>query len=497
MAKTRRIRPRIPGGFRDQTAADVEARRSMLETLRGIYELHGFEPLETPAIEYVESLGKFLPEAEDQPDAGIFSFEGDYDEWVALRYDLTAPLARYYAQHHQTLPRPFRRYQVGPVWRVEKWGPGRFREFVQCDFDTVGTKSVAADGEVCMVMSQALEALGIPAGDYRVQVNNRKVLNGLLEVVGLGPASAAVGTVLRAMDKFDKFGVEGVGLLLGAGRRDPSGDFTKGAGLEPAQIDRILAFLQGGLRSGGDSDRGAVLEAMGRAVHGSAAGEDGIAELTEIHELLDAAGFGSDRVGFEPSIVRGLEYYTGPVFECELTFQVPDEKGRMRNYGSVASGGRYDGLVQRFIGQPVPATGGSVGVDRLLAALQAKGRVSSDWEGPVVVTVMSKRRAPLYQKMVAELRAAGIRAEMYLGTKGFGAQMKYADRRNSPLAIIAGGDEFDRGVVQLKDLALGKQLSEGIEDRAQWVEERPAQWEVSRDGLIDAVRDALARTAKR
>lgn len=494
MAKTRRLRPRIPGGFRDQTAAAVTARREMLDTLTRVYELHGFEPLETPTMEYVESLGKFLPEAEDQPDAGIFSLEADYDEWVALRYDLTAPLARYFAQHHQTLPRPFRRYQVGPVWRVEKWGPGRFREFMQCDFDTVGTKNVAADGEVCMVMADALEALGIPRGDYRVQVGHRKVLNGLLEVVGLGSEwTAQVGTVLRAMDKFDKFGAEGVGLLLGAGRKDPSGDFTKGAGLEPAQIDAILAFLQGGQRSGGEADRGALLESMARSVHGSEQGAQGIAELTEIHALLDAAGFDSARVGFEPSIVRGLEYYTGPVFECELTFQVPDEKGRMRSYGSVASGGRYDGLVKRFIGQEVPATGGSVGVDRLLAALQAKGRVRSDWEGPVVVTVMSKRRQHRYQEMVAELRAAGIRAEMYLGTKGFGAQMKYADRRDSPLAVIAGGDEFDRGIVQLKDLALGKELSKDIADRAQWVDERPAQWEVPRGELVAAVKKALQR----
>jgi histidyl-tRNA synthetase len=492
MAKPRRPRPRIPGGFRDQTAADVEARRSMLDTLRGIYELHGYEPLETPAIEYVEALGKFLPEAADQPDAGIFSFEADYDDWVALRYDLTAPLARYYAANHQSLPRPFRRYQAGPVWRVEKWGPGRFREFTQCDFDTVGTKSVAADSEVCMVMSQALEALGIPTGDYRVQVNNRKVLNGLLEMAGLDPTSdTQVGTVLRAMDKFDKFGIPGVTLLLGAGRKDPSGDFTKGAGLDTAQIDRIVGFLQGGLRAGGAADRGTVLEAMGAAVAGSAVGEEGVAELVEIHELLDAAGFGSDRIGFEPSIVRGLEYYTGPVFEAELTFQVPDRKGRMRNYGSVASGGRYDGLVERFIGQKVPATGGSIGVDRLLAALQAKGRVSREWVGPVVVTVMSKRRKPLYQKMVAQLRAAGIRAEMYLGNKSLGGQMKYADRRNSPLAIIAGGDEFDRGIVQIKDLKLGKELSKDIADRAQWVTDRPAQWEVPADGLVAAVQDAL------
>ena len=488
-----KLRPRIPGGFRDQTAADVEARRAMLDTLRGIYELHGFEPLETPHVEVAECLGKFMPEAEEQPDAGIFSFQADYDEWVSLRYDLTAPLARYFAQNHQSLPRPFRRYQVGTVFRVEKWGPGRFREFTQCDFDTVGTKSVAADAEVCMVFSQAMEALGIPAGDYRVQVNNRKVLNGVLEVAGVGATDPAqVGAVLRAMDKFDKFGAEGVSLLLGAGRKDASGDFTKGAGLEPAQIDAIVQVLVSGQRAGGEAERGKVLEALGRAVAGSQTGEEGVAELEEMHAMLDAAGFTSDRVGFEPSIVRGLEYYTGPVFECELTFQVPDSKGRLRSYGSVASGGRYDGLVKRFIGQEVPATGGSVGVDRLLAALQAKGRIASEWTGPVVVTVMSKRRRHLYQQMVSELRAAGIRAEMYLGTKGFGAQMKYADRRNSPLAIIAGGDEFDRGIVQLKDLVLGKEMSKDIADRAAWTESRPAQWEVSRDGMVAAVQAALA-----
>ncbi len=492
-SSSNRPRARVPGGFRDLTAADLVARRSMLDTLQRIYELHGFEPLETPGIEYVESLGKFLPEAADQPDAGIFSFQADYDEWVALRYDLTAPLARYFAQNAQNLPRPFRRYQVGTVWRVEKWAPGRFREFMQCDFDTVGTASVAADGEVCMVFAQALEALGIARGDYRVQVNDRKVLNGLLEVCGIALADAdTVGAVLRAMDKFDKFGVEGVALLLGAGRRDESGDFTKGAGLNATQVDRICAFLSAGGRSGSTADRAGVLATLATAVAGSATGEEGVAELTEIHELLDAGGYGSDRVAFEPSIIRGLEYYTGPVFECELTFQVPDDKGRMRSYGSVASGGRYDGLVERFTGEKVPATGGSVGVDRLLAALQAKGRVSRDWEGPVVVTLMSKRRAPLYQAMVSELRAAGIRAELYLGTSGFKAQMKYADRRNAPLAIIAGGDEFDRGIVQIKDLRLGKELSADIEDRSQWVADRPAQVEVPRDQLVASVQAALA-----
>ena len=491
---SKRLRPRIPGGFRDQTAADVEARRSMLATLREVYELNGFEPLETPHIEYVESLGKFLPEADDQPDAGIFSFQADYDDWVALRYDLTAPLARYFAQHHQSLPRPFRRYQVGTVFRVEKWGPGRFREFMQCDFDTVGTKLVAADAEVCMVMSQAMEALGIPVGDYRIQVNNRKVLTGVLERAGITQTDTArVGAVLRCMDKFDKFGSTGVALLLGEGRKDESGAFTKGVGLDADQIKGILAFLEGGARSGGVADRGAVLEALGRAVAGSAVGEEGVAELADMHTLMEAAGVGSDRIVFEPSIVRGLEYYTGPVFETELTFQVPDEKGRMRSFGSVASGGRYDGLVSRFLGQEVPAVGGSVGVDRLLAALQAKGRVSTDHTGPVVVTVLSKRRRAQYQALVTQLRAAGIRAEMYLGTKGMGGQMKYADRRNSPLAVIAGGDEFDKGIVQLKDLALGKELSKDIADRAQWTTDRPAQWEVPLDGFVGAIAEHLER----
>lgn len=491
---SKRLRPRIPGGFRDQTAADVEARRSMLATLRGVYELNGFEPLETPHIEYVESLGKFLPEADDQPDAGIFSLQADYDEWVALRYDLTAPLARYFAQHHQSLPRPFRRYQVGTVFRVEKWGPGRFREFMQCDFDTVGTKLVAADAEICMVMSQAMEALGIPVGDYRVQVNNRKVLNGVLERAGITQTDAKrVGAVLRCMDKFDKFGASGVALLLGDGRKDESGAFTKGVGLDTDQIKGILSFLEGGARSGGSKDRGAVLEALGRAVAGSTVGEEGVAELLEMHALMDAAGIGSDRIVFEPSIVRGLEYYTGPVFETELTFQVPDDKGRLRSFGSVASGGRYDGLVSRFLGQEVPAVGGSVGVDRLLAALQAKGRVSTDHTGPVVVTVLSKRRRAQYQGLVTQLRNAGIRAEMYLGTKGMGGQMKYADRRNSPLAVIAGGDEFDKGIVQLKDLTLGKELSKDIADRAQWTADRPAQWEVPLDGFVAAIAEHLKR----
>jgi histidyl-tRNA synthetase len=485
--KSQRLKPRLPAGFEDHFADAVVARRRMMATLVEVFELHGFAPLETPAIEYVDVLGKMLPES-DAPSGGIFAFQDDDEQWMALRYDLTAPLARVVAQYSQgQLPRPFRRYQSGAVWRQEKPGPGRFRQFLQCDFDTVGTASMAADAETCSVLATGMEALGIERGDYVVRVNNRKVLNGVLEAAQIPGDEALRTATLRAVDKLDRLGVDGVRELLGKGRRDDSGDFTPGAQLAPGQIDQILAFVEAGT-----GDRGAVCARFHELVGDSPVGLEGIRELEEVALLLDGMGLGEDRVVFDPSVVRGLAYYTGPVFETELLTQIVDEKGRSRNYGSVASGGRYDGLVQRFTGTEVPATGASFGVSRLLAALQAQGRAGGGlWRGPVVVTVMDRGRLVDYQRMVSELRSAGIPAEMYQGTSGFRAQMKYADKSRAPVAVIAGEDEFAAGTISLKNLALGMELSRDIADRQEWTEDRPAQQTVTRDQLVRAVRDML------
>ncbi|MDO9458533.1 MAG: histidine--tRNA ligase [Alphaproteobacteria bacterium] len=490
MSKDTEFRPkaRKPRGLRDQFASDVLARRHALDVIRGVYESYGFEPLETSAFEYADALGKFLPDA-DRPNAGVFALQDDDEQWLALRYDLTAPLARLAAEHFDALPKPFRRYQFGPVWRNEKPGPGRFREFFQFDVDTVGAATMAADTELCMVLADALEALGIARGDYRVRVNNRKILTGVLETVGADDAHTRL-IILRAIDKLDRLGMEGVRLLLGPGREDESGDFTKGANLASEQIARVTGFL-----GAGDADRAKVCAHLRELVGASATGLDGVAELEEIDALLQAGGYGPDQVVFDPSVVRGLDYYTGPVIEAELTFEVHDESGRKVQFGSVAGGGRYDDLVQRFKGVLVPATGVSIGVDRLLAALRLLhgDKAAPAAKGPVVVLMLDKTRSAEYQAMVGELRRAGIRAELYLGGSGMRAQVKYADKRNAPVAVIAGGDEFAAGQVTLKDLVLGDRLSKDIKDNAAWREDQPAQQLVPREDLVAGVREILAR----
>ena len=481
-----------PKGFRDYFGADVTARAQMLAQIAAVYHRYGFDALETSAVETVEALGKFLPDV-DRPNEGVFAWQDEDMDWLALRYDLTAPLARVYAQHRNDLPTPYRRYAMGPVWRNEKPGPGRFRQFYQCDADTVGAASVAADAEICAMLADCLEEVGIARGDYVVRVNNRKVLNGVMEVAGvLDPADPARfvqerGIVLRAIDKLDRLGPDGVRALLGEGRRDESGDVTKGAGLADAQAEVVMGFVQ----ARGDS--GAATVARLRAlVAGSATGMAGVDELETIADLLAAQGYGADRIVIDPSVVRGLGYYTGPVFEAELTFEITDDKGRRQQFGSVAGGGRYDDLVKRFTGQEVPATGVSIGVDRLLAALRAKGRLAATQAaGPVIITVMDRDRMADYQAMAGELRRAGIRAEVYLGnSKQFGNQLKYADKRASPLAVIEGAEEQARGVVQIKDLVLGAQIAAGA-SLEEW-KDRPSQHEVPRAALVDWVRDFLA-----
>jgi histidyl-tRNA synthetase len=490
--KIRRPRAETPKGFRDYFGAEVTTRKAMLDRIAEVYHRYGFDPLETSAVETVEALGKFLPDV-DRPNEGVFAWQEDDTDWLALRYDLTAPLARVAAQYRNDLPSPYRRYAMGPVWRNEKPGPGRFRQFYQCDADTVGSASVAADAEICAMLADALETVGIPRGDYIIKVNNRKVLNGVMEVAGLSgdDKEAERGIVLRAIDKIDRLGEDGVRALLGAGRKDESGDFTKGAGLTDVQAEVIMGFIAAKRDTGADT-----CARLRELVGPSTIGTEGVAELETIAALLAAQGYGPDRIVIDPGVVRGLGYYTGPVFEAELTFEILDEKGRKRQFGSVAGGGRYDGLVKRFTGQDVPATGISIGVDRLLAALQAKGRTEADTTGPVVVTVMDRERMADYMAMVGELRQAGIRAEVYLGNpKNFGNQLKYADKRASPIAVIQGGDEFSAGKIILKDLILGAQIAQNA-TLAEW-KDRPAQVTALRDDIVKAVQEMRAEQKQR
>ena len=339
--KAFRPKPRLPRGFRDRDEAELAAEARMLDTIRRVYASYGFQALETPAFEYADALGKFLPDA-DRPNEGVFSLKDDDGQWLSLRYDLTAPLARYVAENFQNLPKPFRRYQIGTVWRNEKPGPGRYREFTQCDADTVGSAAPAADAELLMMCADSLEALGLKRGDYTIRVNSRKLLDGVLEAAGVESDPRRRGIVLRALDKMDRLGAEGVRALLGKGRRDESGDFTQGAELSSEQIARVLAFAAPD-KAGNDPD--AALSHLAGAVLGSAAGEAGVANLREIIRILSACGYGADRVQVDSGIVRGLDYYTGAVFEAQFTFPVTNEAGETVVFGSLAGGGRYDNLV--------------------------------------------------------------------------------------------------------------------------------------------------------
>lgn len=531
-----KLKARQPRGFVDRGPADVAATERMLSVIRESFSVYGFDPVETPFVEYTDALGKFLPD-QDRPNEGVFSFQDDDEQWLSLRYDLTAPLARYVAENYDALPKPYRSYRVGYVFRNEKPGPGRFRQFMQFDADIVGSGTVAGDAEICMLAADTMEKLGIKRGDYVVKVNNRKVLDGVMEAIGLGGEENAGRrlNVLRAIDKLDKFGPEGVRLLLGEGRKDESGDFTKGAGLGEEQANRILlltgqvAFrestpelVEASRRRSESAPAGdptgeetwpsdeMTLSFARDAVVGSQRGLEGVEELRQIAELLRAADYGPGRIRIDPSVVRGLEYYTGPVYEVELTFPVTNDDGQVVRFGSVAGGGRYDGLVGRFRPEPVPATGFSIGVSRLYSALKAVKSpiVDSRNELPlVVVTAMDNKSPefmPGYQAMVSALRQAKdadgkplLRADLYLGSSGFNAQMKYADRRGAVCAVIQGSSEREAGTVVIKDLILGAELaaaSRDVKDSAEHkAKQAEAQFAVPVAELVDGVKRVLAR----
>ena len=483
---------RAPRGFADRRGAELIAQRRIVARVSEVYERWGFEPLETGAFEYADALGKFLPDA-DRPNEGVFALQDDAGsdepgEWMALRYDHTAPLARFAAQSWETLPKPYRRYAFGPVWRNEKPGPGRFREFWQCDADTVGSDRPEADAEIIAMACAGLKAAGLEDGQAVVRVSNRKLFDGLFDAGGVTDPAQRL-TALRAVDKFDRLGWEGVSALLGEGRLDDSGDYTKGARLPTSVASTIEAFLA----CAGDSSltRAQTLEAVAATGGLGAAGEAALNELSGIDRALISMGVDQATVKFDPTIVRGLEYYTGAVFEAELLLDTTDDKGRPVRFGSIGGGGRYDDLVARFTGQPVPATGFSFGVSRLASALRAAGREDAAPRGPVVVIVFSQDDMSHYLDAVAELRNAGIAAELYLGRAGMKAQMKYADRRNAPAAIMLGGDEIAAGKVTIKDLDAGRILAAGVADNEAWKAARPGQSTVDRSDLVQTIRSII------
>lgn len=487
--KTLRPVARNPRGFNDARTGKVQKSREIVQSVLQTYEKWGFEQLETGAFEYADCLGKFLPD-DDRPNAGVFSLQDDDEQWLSLRYDLTAPLARFVAQNYDGLPKPYRRSAAGPVWRNEKPGPGRYREFWQVDADIVGSARPESDAEIIAMGTEALEAAGIARGTYAMKISNRKLLDGLLQGIGVETDDIARRlTILRAIDKLDRLGEDGVALLLGAGRKDLSGDFTKGAELNTAQIDKVIAFTR--TRR---SSRSETLDALSNILGTVPIGLEGLSELSQINSALNAMGVEDSRAIYDPAIVRGLEYYTGTVFETDFLMETKDENGASVQFGSIGSGGRYDDLVMRFRGERVPATGYSIGVSRLIAALDCAGKAAPTEIGPVVILCLDNDQITGYFKMASELRESGVSAEVYLGSAGMKAQMKYADRRNSPLVIIEGTQERENGTVTIKDLALGKKLASEISDNDEWRSGQQAQFLAPRSELVASVKAALAKS---
>ncbi|MBN1885852.1 MAG: histidine--tRNA ligase [Candidatus Krumholzibacteriota bacterium] len=466
-------------GFRDLLPGEMLARERIISTIRRIYERYGFVPLSTPALEHRDVLLGYGEEASKQ----IYLFTDPDGADVGLRFDLTAPLSRVVAEHRD-LPRPFKRYQVQPVWRYDKPDPGRFREFLQFDIDTVGATSRAADAEIVAAMHDCLEALGLA---FRIRYSSRNVMNALVALLGLD--AGMVKPVLRIIDKLDKQGIENVKLELGPGRTDESGAVIEGLGLGDERIATIERFLA--IRG---ETRAATIDEV-RAMLGDAEGADtGVADLADIDRFLTAMGIADERVVVDPSIARGLDYYTGPVFEAVLT------DAKLERFGSVMGGGRYDGLIEVFTGERTPATGASIGVDRLFSAMQTAGLIEmKPSTADVIVTVMDRKEIVRYGTIAVELRRAGFNTELYLGNqKSIGKQLKYADRQMIPVAVIAGSNEFERGEVSIKDLRVIKETTVEIEERSEWVEKKVGQVTVKQTKMVAEIRRMLsARTERR
>ena len=474
---------RKPRGFPDRREALIHAQAQMIERVTEVYRRWGFEALDTGAFEFADALGKFLPD-DDRPNSGVFSLQDDDEQWISLRYDLTAPLARFAAENWQTLAKPFRRYAAGPVWRNEKPGPGRFREFLQCDADNVGAAGAHADAEMVAMAAEAMRAAGAGDGEFVIRVNTRRLLNAVLDGVGANSDALRL-TVLRALDKLDRLGEDGVADLLGKGRMDESGDFTKGAELGMAEVERVLAFAKAGRDTRSDT-----LEALGQAVGTGEEATAGMEELSSIARALEALSCPEADVMFDPSVVRGLEYYTGPVFEAELLKDTLDEDGNTVRIGSVGGGGRYDDLVARFTGQQVPATGFSVGISRLATAFAISGELEV-MNGPVVVLNLNRDDPSEALRVTTELRKAGLRAEAYMGSSGMRPQMKYADRRGAPAVVMVGEDELAKGVVTIKDLKVGAAEAKAITSNEEYREARPGQFEAPRADMVARLREIV------
>lgn len=462
----------LPGGFIDRKEKELVIRDFLIKQIKEVMTKYGFEFLDTPSFEYSESLGKFLPD-KDRPSEGVFSFE-DGKKWLSLRYDLTAPLARFTAKNFDNLSRPFKRYQLGTVWRNEKPGPGRFREFLQFDADYVGTNNLLADSELCVLISEILEKCGLAKNDFKIKISNRKLSKGLLEDLKVKDQNQQ-SISLRAIDKLDRVGIDGVKLLLGKGRKDKSGDFTEGARLEKNQIDKIIEFLNA---------KG--LEQLEKISCKNILFQEGLSELKQIIQNFKFFEFSNFKI--DPAVVRGLEYYTGPIFEAELTFKVKNEKGIDIEFGSIGGGGRYDDLVKRYKNQDCPATGISIGLDRLLYALNQKNIFNFNQKNPVLICVLDEKYMEYYFKILNLLRSNNINSEIYSGSSNFKGQLKYADKRNCKYVIICGDNEVSKQSVTLKNLVIGSKVSENVTSREDWTQSKDVQKTFALSDLLKEIK---------
>ena len=423
----------LPLGFVDRKEKELLVRDFIISNIKKVMIKYGFQYLETPSFEYSDSIGKFLPD-KDRPDEGVFSFQ-DEKNWLSLRYDLTAPLARYVAKNYLEITKPFKRYQLGTVWRNEKPGPGRFREFLQFDADYVGTKSLQADAELCVLISEILESCGLNKKEYIIKISSRRITDEIFQKVKIKNNEQKL-TVLRALDKIDRLGWDGVKQLLGEGRQDKSGDFTKGANLSPKNIDLIIKEIK----------------------NKSPETED----LKEILKIFRDYNFSNFEV--DPSVVRGLEYYTGPIFEVNLKFDVKNNKGQVIQFGSIGGGGRYDNLVNNFGNYDAPATGISIGLDRLVYALMQKKEFKIKQTKPIVICIFDKSSMKEYIKLQTILRSADISTEIYPGEGKLKKQMEYANKINSPAVILYGENEIKTGKPTLRNLVSGNEKTTKIEE---------------------------------
>ena len=490
---------RTPRGFSDRGSYELNAMRHMLHIISSLWELHGFEALDTPIVEYSSALGQFLQE-QDQTTSEIFSWKDQDDQWLALRYDLTAPLARFAARNWDTLSKPYRSYRSGWVFRNEKPGASRFRQFMQCDADILSSKTVAADAELCMLMADTLSKLGVSTTNYRIRLNNRKILDGLLKLIGTTihdtPKKCNIRMrALRAIDKLDRLGIDAVCSLLGPGRMDDSGDFTKGAGLADVEINKVLSYLQGGANSSSSEE---TINAMEELVSDTTIGREGINELRQINNIITAMGY-SQVITVDPSIVRGLEYYTGPIYEASIV----NSEHLNSSTDSVGGGGRYDNLISRLNrnldNNSSASSGFSIGISRLFTVMNSTGGSFPGFEqsksvGPIIITVIDPSYLIHYHKLANQLHQADIKSEVYAGDGNLKVQMKYADRRNAPCAIIQGRKEMSQGVIQIKNLILGKQLSKTVSSNKEWRENHPAQLSVPEYQMVPTIKVATLLT---